>query len=478
MEVLYMTNMSVEQKGMLRAIPAIHRMMDETKVQKLRVDLQVSNEFVVSAVQQVTEAWRDRITKGTQPIIDDQEILDQMILDIQANMIRWFSPHLRRVINGTGVVLHTNLGRALLSESAIKQVVQAARYYSNLEYDVEAGVRGSRHDHVEDLICRLTGAEAAMVVNNNAAAVYLILRELCKNKEVIVSRGHLVEIGGSFRVSEIMAESDARLVEVGTSNKTHLYDYERAINEQTSLLMKVHTSNFRTIGFTSSVSTKELVELGLKHTIPVYEDLGSGVLYDLQSLGIGDEPLVQDVMKTGVDLVSFSADKLLGGPQAGIIAGKRIWIDRFKKNQLARMLRADKMTFAGLEATLRHYLLPEQARKEIPALRDILISVKEIEEKARSFMDKIGVQSKICLNLINDESAVGGGTLPGITLPTKAVTLQISGLAAHQLEQKLRLGVTPIIVRVIKDQVRIDFRTILTDEIDDLVEALMSIINT
>jgi L-seryl-tRNA(Ser) seleniumtransferase len=466
------TDGSIKSNIMLRAIPAIHRLMDQPRVQRFSTDLHVPHDFIVETAQQVTDEWREQIRNGTKQTTDERQMVEQMIQDIHDRITEWLSPQLRRVINGTGVVLHTNLGRALLGEMAIKQVTQAAAYYSNLEYDVERGERGSRHSHVEDLICRLTGAEAAMVVNNNAAAVYLILRELAKNKEVIISRGQLVEIGGSFRVSEIMTESGAKLVEVGTSNKTHLYDYEQAVNEETSLLMKVHTSNFRTTGFTSLVSIQELVQLGTKYRIPVYEDLGSGVLYDLRPHGIGDEPLVQEVMQAGADLVSFSGDKLLGGPQAGIIAGKKIWIDRLKKNQLARILRVDKMTLAGLEATLRLYLLPDQAKKEIPTLRDILIPLQEIEERALRFIANVGTDAKVNMSLIDDESAVGGGTLPGITLPTKAVVLQFPELAAHHAEQKLRLGTQPVIVRVVKDQVRIDFRTIMSDEVNLLADVV------
>lgn len=470
-----MAEISEDQRSLLRAIPAIHRVVEQAQIQQFGMDLDIPHELIVATAKQLADEWRERILAGTQQMMDEQSMFNQMNHELQRKITEWLSPRLHRVINGTGVVLHTNLGRAMLSESAIKQVIEAAAHYSNLEFDIGQGKRGSRHSHIEDLICRLTGAEAAMAVNNNAAAVFLILRELAKDKEVVVSRGQLVEIGGSFRVSEIMVESGAKLVEVGTSNKTHLYDYERAIHAETSLLMKVHTSNFRTVGFTGSVSLQELVKLGAKHQIPVYEDLGSGSLYDLRLHGIGEEPLVQEVMQTGVDLVSFSGDKLLGGPQAGIIAGKKQWIDRLKKNQLARILRIDKMTLAGLEATLRLYLLPEQARKEIPALRDILLPVEVIEERARSFIAKVGNIANMQLSLIDDESAVGGGTLPGISLPTKAVALQFSGLAAHIVEQKLRLGAPSVIVRVIKDQVRIDFRTIKADEINLIAAAVRSL---
>jgi L-seryl-tRNA(Ser) seleniumtransferase len=467
-----MNDISLNQRNLLRSIPAIHRLLDQAEIQQIKTDYKLPHELISAAAKQVADEWRKGILIGTNQLTDERLILEQLTQNLLMKITDLLSPRLRRVINGTGVVLHTNLGRALLSETAVQQTIEAASHYSNLEYDIASGVRGSRHTHVEGLICHLTGAEAAMVVNNNAAAVYLVLREMAKNQEVIVSRGQLVEIGGSFRISEIMAESGAKLVEVGTTNKTHSYDYEQAVTEDTALLMKVHTSNFRTIGFTSGVPIQELIELGHKHQIPVYEDLGSGVLYDLRQHGIGEEPLAQEVMQAGVDLISFSGDKLLGGPQAGIIAGKKQWIDRLKKNQLARILRVDKMTLAGLEATLRLYLLPEQAVKEIPALRDILIPIEEIEDKARCFIDKVGTNDHVEMSVIDDESAVGGGTLPGLTLPTRAVALKFVHLAAHHAEQRLRLSSPPVIVRVVKDELRIDFRTVTREEIDLAADAV------
>lgn len=467
-----MSNVVTNQRTMLRSLPAVHRLIGQPEVQRIARDTNAPHELIVAAAQQCLDQWREQIIQGKQVVPDEKIVLEQMSADVHSQIVTWLSPRLRRVINGTGVVLHTNLGRAVLSESAIRQVAEAAAFYSNLEYNLEAGKRGSRHSHVEDLICQLTGAEAAMAVNNNAAAVYLVLRELALNKQVIVSRGQLVEIGGSFRVSEIMAESGAKLVEVGTSNKTHLYDYERAINEDTALMMKVHTSNFRMVGFTSSVTLQDLADLGAKHEIPVYEDLGSGVLVDLRRYGIGDEPTVKEVISSGADLVSFSGDKLLGGPQAGIIAGKRRWIERLKKNQLARVLRVDKMTLAGLEATLRLYLLPDQAKREIPTLRDILVPIEEIAQKANSFIAKLGNHQHFDLRLLEDVSEVGGGTLPGITIPTKAVALRFHHHPVHQVEEKLRSGTPSVIVRVTKDHIRIDFRTVLWEEIDLLADAV------
>ncbi|GAB7386911.1 L-seryl-tRNA(Sec) selenium transferase [Bacillaceae bacterium] len=466
-----------DRQSLFRSLPSVDRLVRQEKVQLFAKEREIPHDLLVSEAQRMLQAWRARIRSGAADVRSGEEFLPRLAEELIRRVQTRLSPTLRRVINGTGVVLHTNLGRALLGESVVQRVVEAAAYYSNLEYDIASGERGSRHSHVEELICRLTGAEAAMVVNNNAAAVYLILREMAQNKEVIVSRGQLVEIGGSFRVSEIMAESGARLVEVGTTNKTHLYDYERAIGEDTALLMKVHTSNFRTIGFTASVGVEELVRLGAKYRIPVYEDLGSGVLFDLRPYGIGDEPTVKEVIAAGVDLVSFSGDKLLGGPQAGIIAGKKKWISRLKKNQLARVLRVDKMTLAGLEATLRLYLLPEKAVREIPTLRDILVPLEEIEEKAKTFLARLGVDVPVHGVLVDDESAVGGGTLPGVTLPTKAVALHFHGLPAHRVEEQLRAQTPPVIVRVVKEHVRIDFRTVLWEEIDLLAAAVRNVAN-
>jgi L-seryl-tRNA(Ser) seleniumtransferase len=461
----------VRHQTRLRAIPAVHKVTAHPTITQYASKHDVPRELVVAAVQQVIAKLREQRAAEKESAAQEP-LLDKVAAQTVDTLQRWLSPRLRRVINGTGVVLHTNLGRALLSEEAVAQVKEAAAHYSNLEYDIDAGERGSRHSHIEELICRLTGAEAAMVVNNNAAAVYLVLRALAANREVVVSRGHLVEIGGSFRVSEIMKESGAKLVEVGTTNKTHRYDYEDAIHEQTVMLMKVHTSNFRTVGFTSSVSLQELADLGKQHGVIVYEDLGSGVLYDLRAHGIGDEPTVGEALRSGADLVSFSGDKLLGGPQAGIIAGKKQWISQLKRHQAARMLRVDKMTLAALDATLRQYLQPEKAKQAIPVLRDLVVSADDIRVKARHFTEEMKDCTGVACRIVEDESEVGGGTMPGVTLPTAAVDIEISGMPAHRLEQRLRAGSIPVVVRLVKDRVRIDFRTVAADEVRMVAEAV------
>jgi L-seryl-tRNA(Ser) seleniumtransferase len=359
-----------------------------------------------------------------------------------------------------------------LSENAIRAVHDAAINYSNLEYRLGKGERGSRHEIVESLICEVTGAEAAMVVNNNAAAVYLVLRALAREKEVIVSRGELVEIGGSFRVSAIMEESGARLVEVGTTNKTHFYDYERAVGEHTAMLMKVHTSNFQITGFTESVGTKELVGLAERHELLVYHDLGSGAFYDFAQHEIGEEPFITDVIHTGVDLVSCSGDKLLGGPQAGIIAGKKKWIERLKQHQLARVLRVDKMTLAALEATLKDYVLC-RAEENVPTVRDILVGTEEIEARAERFIEFMKEASPgfVC-KLARDQSKIGGGTMPGVILPTYGVMLSHEGFSSQMLADGLRSCDPPVITRMKDTSVFIDFRTISDDEIETLIGSL------
>ena len=319
--------MESNTKLLLREIPAVHQFIQDEQLLHWIKEQGFSENLLTDVVKETIQTIREQILNKQLDIITYSIVLDQ----IKRKLLQTREKNLKSLINGTGVILHTNLGRAVLAEEAIKQMVDVAKGYSNLEYRIDEGKRGSRHEHIEDLIRRLTGAESAMVVNNNAAAVYLILREMAKGREVIVSRGQLVEIGGSFRVSEIMEESGAILREVGTTNKTHLRDYENEINENTALLLKVHTSNFAISGFTQTVEVEELANLGGKYDIPIYEDLGSGVLYDLRKHGIGNEPVIQTSLRQGADLVSFSGDKLLGGPQVGVIAGKRAFINRLKK---------------------------------------------------------------------------------------------------------------------------------------------------
>ncbi|MGG0719670.1 L-seryl-tRNA(Sec) selenium transferase [Robertmurraya massiliosenegalensis] len=466
-------------KETLRNLPPIHELQKDARFLRLIEAFGIQEGYLTALMKETIENVRKQLLNGNWdgPFPGNEEFIEWLFIHLQGILNHQFQYTLKRVINGTGTILHTNLGRARLSSKAIEHVLETAQSYSNLEYNLEEGQRGSRHSHVENLIKNITGAEAAMVVNNNAAAVYLVLRELAEGKEVIVSRGELVEIGGSFRISSIMEESGATLAEVGTTNKTHLYDYERALNESTSMIMKVHTSNFKVIGFTKSVPTEELAALATtREDLIFYEDLGSGALYDYQQHGIGTEPVVAEVLKKGVDLVSFSGDKLLGGPQAGIIVGKKHLIERLKKNQLARVVRVDKMTLAALEGTLMDYLLGEEAIKNIPVVRDLLTGKEEIKERALHFKSELQKRTDAyTVDIIEGESQVGGGTMPEVKLPTFVLVLQHHTYSAEKIATKLRTEHSPsIIVRIQKEETLIDLRCVTREEENILLEALVS----
>jgi L-seryl-tRNA(Ser) seleniumtransferase len=380
---------------------------------------------------------------------------------------KMLQPNMRKVINATGTILHTNLGRAPISKEHMVHIAEIATGYSNLEYNLNAGKRGERYSHFEELLCKITGAEAAMAVNNNAAAVMLILSSLGKGGEVIVSRGELVEIGGKFRIPDVMEQSGATLVEVGTTNKTHFSDYEDAINENTAALLKVHTSNYRIVGFTESVGIDELVPLAREKDIPVIEDLGSGVLIDLSKYGITYEPTVQDSIRAGADVVSFSGDKLLGGPQAGIIIGKKKYIDKMKKNQLTRALRIDKFTAATLEVVLQEYLSEERAIERLPVLQMITKSVEKVEEEAKELLKLLGeLELPAELGMEDCESQIGGGSLPLERIPSKAVTIKPTKISTAELEERMRFLPIPIIPRTLNDQILLDVRTIGVQNFD------------
>jgi L-seryl-tRNA(Ser) seleniumtransferase len=383
--------------------------------------------------------------------------------------------HLRRVVNGTGVVIHTNLGRSLLAPQALAQIDSVARYYSNLEYDLERGERGSRYSHVEDLLLELTGAEAALVVNNNAAAVLLALDSLARGREVVVSRGQLIEIGGSFRVPEVMSHSGAVLREVGTTNKTHLRDYENALSDRTALLLKVHTSNFRILGFTAGVSLEELVQLGRTHQLPVMEDLGSGSLLDLSPFGLEKEPTVPEAVRSGADLISFSGDKLLGGPQAGILVGRKETIALLRRNPLTRALRIDKLTLAALEATLHLYRRPDQALRDIPTLRLLSLSLPELHRRARRWLPLLrrALGSHVLVELTPTQSQVGGGALPLSAPASYALALTPRSGTVTELEKHLRSREIPVIGRIEKERLLLDLRTLQEADRPVLIRGLM-----
>ncbi|WBW95831.1 L-seryl-tRNA(Sec) selenium transferase [Oceanirhabdus sp. W0125-5] len=457
-------------RELLRNLPKVDELLDSNEIKKLLEE--VMRPIVVESVREAIDQVRSEILSGEREKLGEDEVLSIALKNIK----RKNSTNLRRIINATGTVIHTNLGRSLLSKQAMENVINAASNYSNLEYDVEKGKRGSRYSHIEDLIVKITGAEAAMVVNNNAAAVMLVLNTLCKDKEAIVSRGQLVEIGGSFRVPDVMKFSNAKLIEVGTTNRTHDYDYENAINEDTGVLLKVHTSNFKILGFTEEVSIEDMVELGNKYSLPVVEDIGSGVLVDYTKYGFVYEPTVQESIKKGIDVVTFSGDKMLGGPQAGIIAGKKKYIDMMKKNQLTRALRIDKMTLAALEGTLKHYLDESDAIENIPSLNMILMNSEDIKKKAYKLKRKlVKVTDKFDFNVDMDFSMVGGGSMP--TERIKSYVIKVKGyeMKPALIEKKLRECETPVVVRVSGDSVIMDLRTIKEDEFNFIVDAFKEI---
>lgn len=456
----------MEKRELLRNIPRVDEIIDLTfktynQNEEIRACVGVlSLETIRTHVRDILDTLRqDILAEKTTVLPEKQDIVDKVIQKI----MRVFTPSLRNVINATGIVLHTNLGRSPLPQAVADVVSKIATGYSTLEYSVADGGRGSRHDHVESLICKITGAEAALAVNNNAAAVMLMLATLCKDKEVVVSRGELVEIGGSFRVPEIMAMSGATLKEVGTTNKTKASDYLNAVNENTAALLKVHTSNFKIIGFSESVEIDKLVELGKKVNLPVLYDLGSGLLVRPEKVNIADDLCVQDCIKAGADLVCFSGDKLLGGPQAGIIAGKKKFIDAIKKHQFARVVRIDKLTIAALEATLKLYLNENDAIQNIPVLKNLAADKTTLKNDAKKLYDLLAGKKGFNASVKLAETQVGGGSAPGQLLPTYVVAIEPTAMSASELEQKLRLYATPIITRVHENRVLIDTRTLVDD---------------
>jgi L-seryl-tRNA(Ser) seleniumtransferase len=376
-----------------------------------------------------------------------------------------FSPGLRRVVNGTGVIIHTNLGRSLLARSAIEGIMNAGSYYTNLEYDLDEGERGDRYVHCAGLITKLVGAEAALVVNNNAAAVYLVLNTLAEGKEALLSRGELVEIGGSFRVPDVMRKAGVTLREVGTTNRTYREDYERSIREQTGLILRVHPSNYRVRGFTYAPSSEDLVNLGRRYNIPTFFDAGSGLMINLGLTGWQDEPVIPEEVSKGWDVISYSGDKLLGGPQAGIIVGKKDLVDAMQKNPLARAMRPDKFTLAALENTLLIYLDTERAKRDIPTLRMILADLAFLRKQARRLRKQITMRVKgLSVTILDVTSQVGGGSLPDVALPSCGLGLKPEGMTASEFERRLHRADPPVVGRIENDMVVLDMRTLLMED--------------
>ena len=462
--------------------------MDKNKLFRMipKVDVILADETVQSLVNKysydvVIEAVRDTLTEVRNFIscTDDEDkaeaFIAGLISGIKEKVENTLKPDVVKVINGTGTILHTNLGRAPLSKKHMERLGEIASGYCNLEYDLKEGKRGERYSHFEELLCKITGAEAAMAVNNNAAAVILILSTLAKGGEAIVSRGELVEVGGKFRIPDVMELSGARLKEVGTTNKTHLSDYEDAISEDTKVLMKVHTSNYKILGFTESVSIDELMPLKEKYDIPVVEDLGSGVLVNLEKYGLDHEPTVQESVKAGADIVCFSGDKLLGGPQAGIIVGKKKYIDAMKKNQYTRAFRIDKFTATALELVLMEYLSLDTAEKNIPVLNMIARPLEEVTKDAEMFCRKLDSAGLLAdIHVTKCDAQIGGGSLPYEIIESAGVAVKPLEISTSCFEERLRNMEVPVVGRIVNDELILDMRTFDTDFEDKFISSLIN----
>ncbi|NNF99568.1 MAG: L-seryl-tRNA(Sec) selenium transferase [Desulfobacteraceae bacterium] len=462
----------------LRKLPGVDKIIEAAKSDADFVPF--SQGLVTEYIRKVIDRLRARIIADPSEIPEALLTEDAIIETIKTQVRIAGSPNLRPLVNATGIVIHTNLGRSVLSHRVLDNVYKVAAGYSNLEYDLTKGKRGSRYSLIREILCDITGAQDAMVVNNNAGAVLLCLDTIARGKTVIVSRGELVEIGGAFRIPDVMIKSGACLKEVGTTNRTHLKDYENAVDPDTGLLLKVHTSNYSIIGFTASVSLNSLVSLGNRLQVPVMEDLGSGTFVDFSRHGLAAEPMVQDSVRSGADIITFSGDKLLGGPQAGIILGTREMLNRIKMNPLTRALRIDKLTLAALESTLQLYRDETLAVNEIPTLRMIMAPMNEIEHRARDLRDRLldlhAPDMKV--DLLDLDSRAGGGSLPMLEIPSKCLGIRVTGMSPNTLEKGLRKHSPPVICRIENDYLVMDPRTIQADEIETIVDAIEAVLGT
>ncbi len=455
----------MNSKSNFRDLPSVDKVISDKSIQDLKD--QYSHDTMVDVTRQYLDGLRLSLSQGN-PCPSFADIIDAIASQVES--LGTIGP--RPVINATGVIIHTNLGRSPLSTDALAAMKTVSEGYTNLEIDLENGKRGSRNVHVERLLCQLTGAEDALVVNNNASAVLLALSSLCKRKEVIVSRGHAVEIGGKFRIPDVMRQSGAKLVEVGTTNKTYLADYEEAITSKTAALLRVHSSNFKVVGFTEEVNIEDMVKLGEWYGVTVLDDVGSGCLLDTTQYGMGFEPRPQESIAAGIGLAMFSGDKLLGGPQAGIIIGQKHLMAKLKKHPLARAVRIDKTRLAALSATLIHYLKGE-ATEKIPVWRMIATPLKDIEKRAQKWSDQIGKLATTA----SGESTVGGGSLPGSTLPTRLVVIKSpANRKVQDLAQELRSQPFPVVCRVERNSLILDPRTVLPEEDSSLLQALITVL--
>ena len=457
------------KQNLLKQIPKVDRVLEWPDM--LQLLERHPRPEVLLAVRKTLDFLRESIRNDTRSILsDNNKIIDMITAELYGRS----TPNLRRVINGSGVVVHTNLGRSPLADAAEQAIHTVSAGYSNLEFDLASGERGSRYSHVEGLLCELTGSEAALVVNNNAAAVILALSSLAQGRDVVVSRGELVEIGGSFRIPDVMCQSGARLVEVGCTNRTHIRDYLAAITDTTGLLLKVHTSNFAIVGFTAEATLAEIATLGHKLGIPAMLDAGSGCLIDLSPYGIDGEPTIRQYLDTGIDIVTFSGDKLLGGPQAGIIVGNKAAIEPMKHHPLLRALRMDKLNLASLEATLRLYRDERQALTEIPTLRMLTMTPKVLTNRAERIIRYLRKHLPDTISLIRHpgESSSGGGSFPLLQLPTTLIEIRIAGATPSKIESVLRKTTTPVIGRIHRERFLIDVRTILDNDFVPLLASL------
>jgi len=455
-------------QNLLRNLPSVHDILETPLLKQLASSH--DHELVVDAVRREVADVRTRLTRGES--LNGAATVDQFAERVERRLLWELRPKLRRVINATGIILHTNLGRAPIAEAAAGAAHEAAHRYLNLELDLDSGKRSSRQDAVREWICRLTGAESATAVNNNAAATVIALRALCRGQEVVISRGQLIEIGGSFRIPEIMAVSGAILREVGTTNITRLADYETAIGPHTAALMRIHTSNYRVSGFTEDVPLAQLVALGKKHHLKVIDDVGSGALFDFARFGFAGEPIARASVAAGADLVLFSGDKLLGGPQAGILAGQDECIAKIEKDPLMRAFRLDKMTLAALEATLRIYMSADKALQEIPVLRMLSVPLAELRERAEALAREIAQLPGVFSALpCEDVAFVGGGSLPDQKMPTWVVEVQAQTCGDTEFAKRLRTGVPAVMGRLRDGMLIIDMRTVFPGEDAEMVAA-------
>lgn len=469
---------SKAQQEQLKALPGVDRILEMAAVDPKFMDFPKS--VILNCVRHTLDDLRREILNNTGVPLDKTCLSRKKILEsVKKDAQKAIALNLKRTINATGIVVHTNLGRSLLSKAVIENLVTISTRYSNLEFDLAKGKRGSRYSAVEDILCELTGAEAAMVVNNNAAAVLLSLDELSRGRQVILSRGELVEIGGAFRIPDVMKKSGSTLVEVGTTNRTHLRDYESAINRETALLLKVHTSNYSVVGFTASVELPELVKLGRKSNLYVMEDLGSGTLIDFSRYGLTKEPTVQESISAGVDLVTFSGDKLLGGPQAGIIVGRKEIIHRIRKNPMTRALRIDKMTLAALEGTLSLYRDEKKAMATIPTLKMLTMPIDTIQERAMALKEglELAAKGRAIVEIADMASKAGGGSLPLLQLPSRCVTIDVKKMSSNALEYEMRNASPPVIGRIENDLFILDPRTIKDEEVDMITQTFNRIMH-